>query len=113
MHASTIASTSASARLMSGTTATPISVPAAIVSGRPSPSRRSGTANSRRSARSEMRDASANSTSVSVISASSFTCSPRTSSSSTPSPGPTSTPAVVKNIAADTLRRGSHRETAA
>jgi hypothetical protein len=94
-------------------TAAPIRAPAMIVSGRPIPSRRSGTANSWCSARREIRDASANSTSVSVISASSFTCSPCTCSSSSPSTGPTSRPAVVKNIAPETFSRSSRRETVA
>ena len=113
VHASTIASTSASAKLTPGMTAAPIRAPAMIVSGRPIPSRRSGTANSWRSARNEIRDASANSTSVSVISASSFTCSPCTCRSSSPSTGPTSRPAVVKNIAPETFSRSSRRETVA
>ncbi len=76
VHASTIASTSASVKLIPGITAAPTRAPARIVSGRPIPSSRSGTENSRWSARSEIRDASANSTSVSVISASSLTSSP-------------------------------------
>ena len=70
----------------------PASAPARIVSGRPMPSSRSGTANSRRSARSEIRAASAKRTSVSVISASSFTCSLSTWTSIRPSTGPASSP---------------------
>ena len=46
VQASMIDSTSASTRLTPGSTPTPTSVPAAIVSGRPIPSRRAGTANS-------------------------------------------------------------------
>jgi hypothetical protein len=113
VQASAMASTSASAKLIPGTTAAPINAPATIVSGRPMPSRRSGTADSWRSARNEIRDASANSTSVSVISASSFTCSPPTRRSSNSSTGPTSRPAVVKNIAPDTFSRSSRREAVA
>jgi hypothetical protein len=94
-------------------TAAPIRAPATIVSGRPIPSSRSGTANSLCSARNEIRDASANSTSVSVISASTLTCSPCNCSSSNPSTGPTSSPAVVKNIAPETFSRSSRRETVA
>jgi hypothetical protein len=112
VQASTIASTKASATVTPGRTAAPSSAPATIVSGRPIPSSRSGTATSRRSSRTEIPDASANSTSVSVISASSFTCSPWMSRSTSPST-PTSSPAVVKNIAPETLRPSSPRETAA
>ena len=113
VHASTIASTSASAKLTPGTTAAPTRAPATIVSGRPIPSNRSGTANSRRSARNEIRDASAKSTSVSVISARSLTCSPCRCRSSRPSTGPTSRPALVKNIAPEMFSRSSRRETVA
>ena len=74
--ASTTARTSAS-----GTESAPNSTggeraPSAIVSGSPMPSRRAGTAYSRRSVRRSMREASTNNTNVSVASARSFTASP-------------------------------------
>ena len=110
VQASMIASTSASTRLTPGSTATPAAAPAAIVSGRPRPSSRSGTAYSRRRARTEIREASANSTRVRVISATSFTSSLPTERSSRPSTGPASRPAAVKNIAAVTLSPSSRRD---
>ena len=77
------------------------------------PSRRSGTAYSWRSARSEIRSASPNRTSVSVTSASSFTVSLSMSTSMRPSTGPASRPAVVKNIAPDTFSACRRREPVA
>ena len=112
VQASMIERTSASTRPTPGRTATPRSVPATIVSGRPIPSKRAGTANSRRRAGNEMREASANKTSVSVASASSFTGSPLIRRSLTPSTGPASRPADVKKIADVTTERSSRRETA-
>ena len=94
-------------------TTTPAAVPAAIVSGRPTPSSRSGTAYPRRSARSLMRDASANSTRVRVTSATSFTSSLPIGTSRRPRTGPASSPVAVKNIAAVTLRASSRRDIAA
>src|SRR3954447_3071083 len=112
VQASMIESTSASTRVTPGSTPIPTSVPAAIVSGRPIPSSRTGTANSLRSAVSEMRDASAKRTSVSVASASSLTGSPLTCRSIRPSTGPASSPAEVKKIAGVTTDRSNRPETA-
>ena len=64
--ASTIASTSASASESAGRSPSATSVPAAIVSGRPIPSSRAGTSNSRRSARRSIREASVKRTSASA-----------------------------------------------
>lgn len=75
--------------------------PATSVSGRPIPSRRSGTESSPRNARTSIREASANSTSASVASASTSIVSPPGSKSIRPSASePTSSPTAVKNIAA-------------
>ena len=112
VQASMIDSTSASTRLTPGSTPTPTSVPAAIVSGRPIPSRRTGTANSPRSAGNEIRDASAKRTSVSVASASSLTGSPPICRSIRPSTGPARRPADVKKIAGVTTDRSIRPETA-
>jgi hypothetical protein len=112
VQASMIERTSASRRLTPGSTPTPTSVPATIVSGRPIPSRRAGTANSRCSAGNEIREASAKRTSVSVASASSFTGSPPMRRSIRPSRGSASRPAEVKKIAAVTTERSNQRETA-
>ena len=60
----------------SGNTTSATTNPATSVSGRPIPSRRSGTESSPRSARTSIREASANRTSASVASASSLTVSP-------------------------------------
>ena len=112
VQASMIESTSASTRLTPGSTPTPTSVPAAIVSGRPIPSRRAGTANSLRRAGNEIREASAKRTSVSVASASSLTGSPPICRSIRPSTGPASRPAEVKKIAGVTTDRSIRPETA-
>ena len=105
VQASMIERTRASTRLTPGSTPTPTSVPAAIVSGRPIPSRRAGTANSLRRAGKEIRDASAKRTSVSVASATSFTASPPMCRSIRPSIGPASSPVDVKKIAGVTTDR--------
>ena len=68
-----MASTSASAHVSRVRTAAASAVPAAMVSGSPIPSSRTGSPTSRRSKRRSMRDASVNSTSVSVASASTRT----------------------------------------
>ena len=73
--------------------------PTTIVSGRPMPSRRAGMPSSPRRAPSEMRDASENSTSVRVASASNLTAGCRSGRSTMPSHGPRINPAAVKKIA--------------
>ena len=75
------------------------SAPRAIVSGRPIPSRRSGTEISRRSAPKSMREASAKSTSVSVASASARTAPLSIPRSSQPSTSvPNKRPAATNSI---------------
>ena len=113
VQASMIERTSASTRLILGRTATPASIPATIVSGSPIASKRSGTANSLRRAGSEIRDASAKRTRVSVASASSLTGSPPMRRSMSPNTGPASRPADVKKIADVTTELSSRRATVA
>jgi hypothetical protein len=109
-----IASSSASPRLSSPKRPAASAQPARIVSGRPIPSSRSGTAYSRRSAPMSIRDASAKSTRVSVTSASSRTASLREPRSIQPRPLlPKSRPSETKKIAAVTGVRSRRRETTA
>ena len=89
-------------------------VPSAMVSGSPMPSRRSGRPTSRRRWRRSMREASQNSTSASVASASVRTV-PLVLSRSIPSStlGPTSRPTATKTIAGVIGEPSSRRDTAA
>ena len=88
--------------------------PSAIVSGRPIPSRRSGTAYSRLSTRGLIREASANSTTASVASASVLTPAPVGAAvTSSITSGPTSTPTRTNTIAGVTGVPVSRRETPA
>ena len=88
--------------------------PSAIVSGSPIPSRRTGTPTSRRSCPRSMREASQNSTSASVASASVRTVALELSRSISPSTsGPTSNPTATKTIAGVTGVPDSRREIAA
>ena len=88
--------------------------PSAIVSGRPMPSRRTGSAISARSSRRSMREASQKSTSASVASASVRTI-PLELSTSIPSNacGPATNPTATNSIAAVTGLPDSSREIAA
>ena len=98
--ASTTARITASPMLSSPKIAAAATAPSAIVSGRPMPSSRTGTSTVRRSAPRSMREASANSTSVSVVSASARTVElelDRSIPSSTS--GPTSSPKATNRIA--------------
>ena len=90
------------------------SAPSAIVSGSPIPSRRTGTPTSRRSCPRSMREASQNSTSASVASASVRTVALELSRSIPSSTsGPTSSPTATNTIAGVTGVPDSRRETAA
>ena len=103
-----------STRLKEPNSPAPTAQPAAIVNGRPIPRSRSGNRYSRRSAGTSIREASANSTSVSVTSARTRTCSLVGPKSIQPSPlVPTIRPAVRKKIGADTQVRSSARESPA
>ena len=85
-----------------------------MVSGSPTPSRRSGTAYSRLSTRVLIREASANSTTASVASASTFTLSPAGAAvTSSTTSGPSSTPTQANTIAVVTGVPVSRRDTAA
>ena len=101
---------STSARLNEPNSPAPTAQPAAIVSGSPIPSSRRGSRYSRRSARTSIREASANSTSVRVTSARLRTCSLDGPMSIHPSPLlPTSSPAERKKIGAEIQVRGQQR----
>ena len=98
--ASTTARITASPKLSSPKIAAAATAPSAMVSGRPMPSSRTGTSTVRRSAPRSMREASENSTSASVVSASARTVEPvldRSIPSSTS--GPTSNPKATNSIA--------------
>ena len=100
-----------SARLNEPNSPAPTAQPAAIVSGRPIPSRRAGRLYSRRSAGTSILEASANRTSVSVSSARIRTCSLDGPMSIHPSPlPPTISPADRKKIGAEIQVRASLRE---
>ena len=93
---------------------TATSPPSTTVSGRPTPSRRTGIEASRRSARRSTREESENSTTASVASANVRTVElvGRTERSSSTS-GPTSTPTAVTTIAGVTGVLDRRRDTAA
>src|SRR4051812_14975835 len=95
-------------------TSAPATAPSPIVSGSPIPSSRTGTPASRRSSRRSMLEASENSTSASVASASVRTVSLEDSTSTSPSTrGPMSTPTATNTIAGVTGVPYSRREIAA
>jgi len=106
--------TRASTSVSEGKSAAAAAAPATTVSGSPIPSRRAGTAYSRRSARRSILAASAKSTSVSVASARPRTVWPVGGNSTSPSTfGPKRRPMPTKTIAAVTGVPSSRRDTAA
>ena len=108
------ASSSASDQLRPVSVSMPAASPAASVSGSPIPSSRDGSAYSRPSARRSMREASENSTNVSVASTSSLMSPPSAGASIRPSASaPAASPAAVNTIAAVSEVPASLRETAA
>ena len=112
--ASTTPRITASSKLSAPKIAAAATAPSAIVSGSPTPSRRSGTWTWRRSSPRSIRDASQNSTSASVASASVRTVALELSTSIPPSTsGPTSRPAPTNRIAGVIGVPASRRETAA
>jgi hypothetical protein len=112
--ASTTARITASSMLSSPTTAAAATAPSAMVNGSPIPSSRTGTPTVRRSAPRSMRDASANNTSASVVSAKARTVALELETSIPSSTfGPTSNPKATNRIAGVIGVPDSRRETAA
>ena len=112
--ATAMASSAASTTVRPGRVRRAAPTPATIVNGSPMPSRRTGTASSRRRVRRSIRDASVNSTSASVDSAISRRVAPLGPTVNHPSTASPSTIPAVRNTIADvTIVRPRRRDTMA